>query len=180
VGKGHASLARRRTSKAASPGSAIRHPLSASSSGFTIVELVVVIVLLGILATFAVPRFFSKQPFSARGYSDELASALRYAQKVAVASGCDVSISIDASGYSAAQRALSGSICATSGAWSVPVRRSDDSALAGTAPNDATVGAPVTVMFAGNGGVRGTAPAPIAIGPHTISVDPMTGFVSVQ
>lgn len=143
-------------------------------------ELVVVIVLLGILATFAVPRFFSKQPFSARGYSDEIASALRYAQKVAVASGCDVSISIDASGYSAAQRALSGSSCATSGAWSVPVRRSDDSALSGTAPSDATVSAPVTVVFASNGALRGVTPAPIAIGPHVINIDAMTGFVSVQ
>ena len=138
------------------------------------------IVLLGILATFAVPRFFSKQPFSARGYSDELASAFRYAQKVAVASGCEVSISIDTSGYSAAQRALSGSSCATSGAWSVPVRRSDGSALSGDAPNEATVSAPVTIIFASSGAIRGTAPAPIAIGPHTISVDPMTGFVSVQ
>jgi MSHA pilin protein MshC len=179
VGKGHASLGRRRTSTA-SPRSAIRRALSASSSGFTIVELVVVIVLLGILATFAVPRFFSKQPFSARGYSDELASAFRYAQKVAVASGCDVSISIDTSGYSAAQRALSGSTCATSGAWPVPVRRSDNSDLSGNAPNSVTVDTPVTIIFSSSGAVRGTAPAPIAIGPHTISVDAMTGVVSVQ
>ena len=136
--------------------------------------------LLGILATFAVPRFFSKQPFSARGYADEVASAFRYAQKVAVASGCDVSISIDTSGYGAAQRALSGSACATSGAWSVPVRRSDDSALSGDAPNDATVSAPATIIFASSGAIRGAAPAPTAVGPHTISVDAMTGFVSVQ
>lgn len=159
---------------------AIRHPLSACSSGFTIVELVVVIVLLGILATFAVPRFFSKQPFSARGYADELASAIRYAQKVAVASGCEVSISIDASGYSAAQRALSGSACSVSGAWSVPVRRSDDSILSGTAPNDANVSAPASVTFASNGELRGSAPAPITVGPHSITVDAMTGFVRVQ
>ncbi|MFB0936560.1 MAG: prepilin-type N-terminal cleavage/methylation domain-containing protein [Propionivibrio sp.] len=56
-----------------------------SSAGFTLVELVVVIVVVGILAITAMPRFANKADFDARGFFDGTLSILRYAQKSAVA-----------------------------------------------------------------------------------------------
>ena len=55
-------------------------------------ELVVVIVILGIVAAFAAPRFFDDRTFLQRGYYEELAAALKYSQKLAVASGCPVRV----------------------------------------------------------------------------------------
>ncbi len=57
-------------------------------AGYSLVELVLVIVILATIGVLAGPRFFNNDAFAERGYYDELASALRYAQKVAVASGC--------------------------------------------------------------------------------------------
>jgi MSHA pilin protein MshC len=51
---------------------------SSRSAGYTIVELVTVIVILGVLGAIAGPRFFGTRVFSERGYADEVASAMRY------------------------------------------------------------------------------------------------------
>ena len=53
--------------------------------GFTLVELIMVIVIVGVLAVAALPRFWDRQVFDSRGFYDETLSALRYAQKTAIA-----------------------------------------------------------------------------------------------
>jgi len=65
-----------------------QHKPNYKSHGFTLVELVLVIVLLSILSVVAVPRFFERSAFQDRAVYDDIASTLRYAQKVAIASGC--------------------------------------------------------------------------------------------
>lgn len=56
-----------------------------NQQGFTLVELITVIVILGIISAVAVPRFFDRNTFQSRGFYDQVISTLRYAQKTAVA-----------------------------------------------------------------------------------------------
>lgn len=64
--------------------------------GFTLVELTVILILVGILAVVAVPRFFDRGVFEARGFYDEALSILRYAHKTAVAQRRAVWFQLDA------------------------------------------------------------------------------------
>jgi MSHA pilin protein MshC len=53
--------------------------------GFTIVELVAVMVIVGIVTAISAPRFIGVDAFDARGSYGTLTAALRYAQKTAIA-----------------------------------------------------------------------------------------------
>lgn len=52
--------------------------------GYTMVELITVMIVVGILAAVAIPRISNTSEFSANAYRNEVASALRHAQKSAV------------------------------------------------------------------------------------------------
>lgn len=54
-------------------------------SGFTLVELVVLIVIVGVMGAVVVPRFSNVNAFDSSGFSNQLRSNLRYAQKSAIA-----------------------------------------------------------------------------------------------
>jgi MSHA pilin protein MshC len=55
------------------------------STGFTLIELVMVIVILSILSITVAPKFFDNSIFQARGFADQMLATLRYAQKSAIA-----------------------------------------------------------------------------------------------
>jgi len=66
----------------------------ARQPGFTLVELVMAMVIAGIIAVVAVPRFFDSDAFQERGAAEQAKAALRYGQKIAIAQRRNISVQI--------------------------------------------------------------------------------------
>lgn len=83
----------------------IAPPLSAVPRGFTLVELIVILAIIGVLAAYVSSRFFSANQYQARAYFDQVVTAARYAQKIAMASGCPVKVVFSGNNYTLTQQA---------------------------------------------------------------------------
>ena len=68
-------------------------------NGFTLVELVAVIVLLSILSVVALSRLDGFGVFEEKAFFDEVTNAFRYAQKLAQSTGCNVQVSTTSTSY---------------------------------------------------------------------------------
>lgn len=84
----------------------------AGQKGFTLVELVMTLVLLGILSATALPNFFAVPHYQQQVFFDDTLAALRYAQKLAVATGCNVQVSITDDAYTLS-RPTDRSVCSS-------------------------------------------------------------------
>ena len=91
------------------------------SRGFTLIELIMVMVMVGILAVYAVPRLFDRSVFDARGMHGMTMSYLRYAQKSAIAQRRQVCVAYTASSVTLTVAAASGTgICPAASSLSGP------------------------------------------------------------
>lgn len=66
--------------------------------GFTLVELLVVLLLMGILSAFAAGRLVDRGGFDGRGFADQTTAMLRYGQKLAIAQNRDVYVRLHSGG----------------------------------------------------------------------------------
>ena len=150
-------------------------------SGYTLIELVVVISILGILAATMGPRFFTQSSFSQRGYADELASALRATQKAAVITGCSAKLTLSSGSYVSNQQVALGNACnAASSTYSVPLLSGDGSSIAGTAPSGVTASPVGSFLFDTQGRLTSSPGTTLTIGSRAITIVAGTGFVQVQ
>jgi len=120
------------------------HSSRRSHAGFTVVELIAVIVVLGIVSAMALPRLTDRSAFQARGFEDEVFAALRHARALAVASGCAVQVSIAGNGYTLNQQTA----CDAGGfTLAVPDPATQAPIYAGAAPAGITLNGPLSFVF---------------------------------
>lgn len=80
--------------------------------GFTLVELIMVMVIVGILGAVVAPRFFDADIFKSRGFADQVQATLRYAQKTAIAQHRNVCVAMTASDITLTIASISGAASA--------------------------------------------------------------------
>ena len=148
-------------------------------TGFTLVELVMVIVLLGTLSAVALPKFFEKNTYSERAFFDDTLNAVRYAQKLAVATGCNVQVSISSNSYTLTRQGTSSSTSCPGGSTyslAVPHPSSGASSYSGTESGVTLTSTVSSFIFNALGSVSTDATVTVN-GSRTISVIAETGFV---
>lgn len=142
--------------------------------GFTLVEMVVTLIILGILAVVALPRLFDRRDFDARAFLDQTASALRYAQKTAIAQRRTVCVAFGANAVTLTIRSTAGA-----GACDTPLTGpAGGSPYTVTAPGSAVFSpVPASLSFSAEG--RPSAGQTIAIAgiATMIAIEPETGYV---
>lgn len=156
--------------------------------GFSLVELVVTLVIIGVIVSVAAPRLFTRAPFQASAVSQEVASALRYAQKTAIASRCRVQASInrnvtDSGGTQHVVYALHYLDCVASPPQRVqrPQPKGGNSDYVETDAQGVSLTGSAQIVFDGQGVPQGLAsPATIQIGGKQLTIEPGSGLVHVQ
>ena len=134
--------------------------------------------MLGILSATAIPKFFSVSAYQQRGFFDDTLSAMRYAQKLAVATGCNVRFSIAGDAFAlsrpgANDRSLCTSTSASDFTQTVYRPGSGESSYQGSQSGISLSSA--TLYFTAKG--TASSDATINVGSKQITVVQNTGFV---
>jgi len=153
--------------------------MARGAHGYTIVELIVVMVLIGLLTAVAMPRILGSNVMAGTAWRQQVVSALRYAQKSAVSHRRLVCANVSAQSVTLTIAPLPGSACASN----LP---SPDGSSYSTSDSQAVAsGALGNIFFQSDGritsdasGATPLAAATISIaGEQNIRIDGVTGHV---
>ncbi|SDI18963.1 GspH/FimT family pseudopilin [Propionivibrio dicarboxylicus] len=149
---------------------ASRHSVT---DGFTTIELVVVIVVLGILSVAAMAKFVDRSAFETRGFADQTLAAVQYARKLAVATGRKVCVAASVGG-----NALTMTMASARGSSGTCTTTVTNPSLKWRTFSGVSYGGALGAVFAGDGSASGTALSFTILGDQTYTiVVETTGYV---
>jgi MSHA pilin protein MshC len=127
-------------------------------SGFTMTELITIMVILGILAAVAVPRFVDNETFQNRAAADQAKAVFRYAQKTAIASHSTVTVNLSNGAQNCSTAVVAGVISCV-------------------LPNSVELSGATSLGFDLMGRPVPNAAASAVVGGTTITIEAETGYV---
>jgi len=144
--------------------------------GFTLVELITTMILLSILAAYAIPRFSGRHGFESRGFADQMLTVLQDARRTAIAQHRWVCVEANGTNVTVSRTTTAAATTCTvalqnpneNGNYILPV------------PNSvAAYATPLTVSFDPLGRRSGTAVFPIngVEGNFSLTIEAETGYV---
>ncbi|MDH5572233.1 MAG: type II secretion system GspH family protein [Gammaproteobacteria bacterium] len=137
------------------------------SSGFTLIELVVVILLIGIISFVAAPRFFNSSVINERSAADEMLAALRFTQQMAMSRGGGIQFRTTTTSYN---------VELADGNPGTPLPSPDRSGnYTRSFPSGITANV-VTIAFTGLGEPVPNVVTTITVGSRTITIEADTGY----
>lgn len=148
------------------------------AKGFTLIELISVVVLLSILGVVALSRFDSVSGFDSAGYFFDTLNAVRFGQKLAVATGCRIQVTISASQYALHQGATGCNDTSFTLPVRDPVNRGSD--YLEIAPTGVTISPASVFVFTPESSVEGlSGDTTFTINGRQFTVFQNTGYVDV-
>jgi MSHA pilin protein MshC len=144
------------------------------TAGFTMVELVVMLLVMGVMAAIAIPRFSDRNGINEMGFRDQLAAMLRQARKTASMRQNDVCVVINPVLATASAVFTTNAVCDTSRPVPEP---GGSQPFAIDIPNGVTVGGALQLRFAPDGRPVPDLTRVVTVGNRSVTVSQETGLV---
>ncbi|MBU2863600.1 prepilin-type N-terminal cleavage/methylation domain-containing protein [Reinekea forsetii] len=155
-----------------------------NEKGFSLVELIIVIILLGILSVITTPRFFNKTTFQDSFDRSQFSNALAWVRNRSITSQCTHEVRVSTSGWTTFRDANCSTLTVEPGCttavynFNVAVVDGSNSAVENSEPNALSAAPNLRFFFTGDGRLYFSNTLPTTLGCTTLPANPIAANTS--